>query len=141
MWLCSTPVGAITDALGIESAVLGGWMNGAYADIASVNEVKLLICYPQNRSKAPEESHPDGARAIGFYWDGVKRSFADTLDLFTEILGNYRPDVIHIFGTEHEYGAILAQVACDLGLGSRISIGNQEPLLPFAAKRRLRTPR
>lgn len=125
MWLCSTPVGAITDALGIESAVLGGWMNGAYADIASVNEVKLLICYPQNRSKAPEESHPDGARAIGFYWDGVKRSFADTLDLFTEILGNYRPDVIHIFGTEHEYGAILAQVACDLGLGSRISISIQ----------------
>ena len=66
MWLCSTPVGAITDALGIESAVLGGWMNGAYADIASVNEVKLLICYPQNRSKAPEEVIPTGLVRLAF---------------------------------------------------------------------------
>lgn len=125
MWLCSTPVGAITDALGLEPAVLGGWMDGAFGDISSIEEIDLLICYPQGRNTAPEKCYPNGACAIGFYWNGVRCSLGDTSALFHNILEDYRPDVIHIFGTEHEYAAILAKVAHDLGMGSRISISIQ----------------
>ncbi len=126
LWLCSTPVRAVTESLGLPTAVLGGWMNGAYNDLMAERDIKLCICYPQSRVDFPEQSVGEGFTSFGFPWKGEEDSNANpTRILFKRILEDFCPDCIHIFGTEHEYCLLMAQIAEACGLGSRISISIQ----------------
>ncbi len=134
LWLCSTPVKAITDSLGLEPAVLGGWMNGAYGDVVSEGGIELMICYPQTRCRSAERADQTHSSSVGFFWRGGEKAYSETVSLFEGVLKDFMPDVIHIFGTEHEYGAALAQAASGLGLKTRISASIQGLVSIYASQ-------
>ena len=125
-WLCSAPVAAVSKALGHSRSVNSGWLDGAFGDLMSDGEHELIIFYPQRNSIDPERSFGSGFESYGFYWSkGDFRERETARSLFAEILGLRLPDIVHIFGSENEFGEIMAQAAKECGLHGRVAVSIQ----------------
>lgn len=125
-WLCNAPVRVISEALGRSGSVNSGWLDGAFADVMSVGEHELIIFYPQKAEPRVERSSGTGFEAHGFFWSkGDLRERDAAKGLFTEVLASTKPDVVHIFGSENEFGELMAQAAGDCGLLDRTVVSIQ----------------
>ena len=125
-WLCNAPVRAISEALGRSGSVNSGWLDGAFGDVMSVGEHELIIFYPQKAEPRVERSSGAGFEAHGFFWSkGDFRERDAAKGLFTEVLASTKPDVVHIFGSENEFGELMAQAARDCGLLDRTVVSIQ----------------
>lgn len=125
-WLCNAPVRAITEALGRSGSNNSGWLDGAFSDVMLAGEHELTIFYPQKGTAGVEHSSGRGFEAYGFAWStGNKREQKTTRALFIEVLNSQKPDVIHIFGSENEFGELMAKAASDCGLLGRTAVSIQ----------------
>lgn len=125
-WLCNAPVQAISEALGRSGSINSGWLDGAFGDVMSTGEHGLCILYPQSTTAAVERSSGHGFEAYGFAWGSGKAAERKAArDLFVEVLKTCRPDIVHIFGSENEFGEVMAEAARDCGLLERTVVSIQ----------------
>lgn len=94
-----------------------GWLSGIFAQIAgrkdeTGKEVTLGVCYPVERKDEEEHLTVEGISCYGFCEDLQRPElYAPNLERrFAEIFADFRPDIIHIFGTEfpHALAAVRA---------------------------------
>ncbi len=125
-WLCNAPVRAISEALGRSCSVNSGWLDGAFGDVMSTGEHHLCIFYPQAVASGVEHSSGHGFEAYGFAWgSGRTAERKAARGLFVEVLKSYRPDVVHIFGSENEFGEDMVEAARDCDLLERTVVSIQ----------------
>lgn len=115
LWLCNILLPAIAEELGLPYSNREGWLTGIYEKICGNTgnpEIELGICFPMTETapqiterchgRAGFQSEVTGVACYAFrenlaapeiYDDGLEGSFR-------EILEDFRPDMVHIFGTE-----------------------------------------
>ncbi|MEG0834778.1 MAG: glycosyltransferase [Christensenellaceae bacterium] len=111
LWLCNMPLPFISEAAGIESSPFGGWLTGAYEGIKKNELIKLGICFPTGGT-----THIHGvAQNVSYYSFLCSNKINETvckgyIAAFKYILNNFKPDIVHIFGTErlHSYAMVKA---------------------------------
>ena len=119
LWVCNIMPPVIGQYLGKECSVKEGWISGILQRLAKGNEdVELGICYPV--SVAEEESKNQivveknkNITCYGFCEDTVKPENygGDTLERrLNEIMQDFKPEVLHIFGTEFGHSLAAAKV-------------------------------
>ena len=125
-WLCNSPIRAVNEALGRGGFVNSGWLDGAFNDVMLAGGHELVIFYPQSTSVETERSAGRGFDAYGFAWKigGVEERKA-AMTLFANVLKSEKPDVVHIFGTENEFGELMARASEDCGLLDRTVVSIQ----------------
>ena len=115
LWVCNIMPPIIGQYLGRECSVKEGWISGILMRMAKEKEdVELGICYPVEHEK--EESKKEvvinnhkSITCYGFLEDTVRSELygGETLEKrLGEIICDFKPQVLHIFGTE--YGHSLA---------------------------------
>lgn len=114
LWLCNIMLPVIGKSLGLPYSNREGWLSGSYERISGAygreeerTVTALGICFPTDRI-IPDKMGTEGNFKLGatscyafeerltapeIYDVGLERRFA-------EILSDYRPDMVHIFGTE-----------------------------------------
>lgn len=102
LWICNRCIPVVAKHLNIECGNKEGWLSGLSEKILSEKneDLKLGVCFPLNdRPNLKEECE---VTAYTFFEDCVNfEKYDDTLEgRFKEIFEDFRPDVIHIFGTE-----------------------------------------
>lgn len=120
LWLCNIMLPMIAEKLGFESSVKEGWITGLLerfiADGNNTN-VQLAVAFPANEML---ESYHDV-----FVWNGVQVQFygfyedMNTPEIykpalesrFDGIVNDFKPDIVHIFGTEYPHALAMAKVA------------------------------
>ncbi len=133
LWLCNIMLPAIAEHLNLSYSNREGWLTGVYNRFAGERESKaeLGICFPMDSSQnavfgrvsgdASEKS--SAGEAALFFPIGKVRcyGFRESLnrpDRYDEslerqlkkILDDFRPDVVHIFGTEFPHARALTRV-------------------------------
>ena len=124
LWICNIMPPVVARHLKREENVKEGWITGLMGQVIfheNINEISLGICFPVEkelagyREKIPVEV---GGRqclvsAFGFYEDTTRphRYEKGLEDELSEIYKNFRPDVIHCFGTEYPH-TLAALRAC-----------------------------
>ena len=122
LWLCNLIIPQAAEELGIQGIPKEGWVEGLLSAMApDLEGNKLAIAFP-----VPEEHDgKKGSFAIGengpsifyycFYEDTVHPEINDytLVSRMNRILDEYRPDVIHIFGTEFPHALAMGKAACD----------------------------
>ena len=124
LWICNIMLPAVARHLGQEENVKEGWLTGLADRVlfhGNTNEIKLGVCFPVEGEKAGYKekiSVPAGGNksvlyAYGFYEDTARpEKYDKRLEAaFTEIYKDFRPDVIHCFGTEYPH-TLAAVKAC-----------------------------
>jgi len=119
LWLCNIMLPAIAEKLGYESSVKEGWISGLlerFVANGDASGVQLAVAFPGNEML-------DRYHDV-FVWKGTQVHFygfyenmnapeqyqAALESRFEEIVNDFKPDVVHVFGTEYPHALAMARV-------------------------------
>lgn len=118
LWVCNIMPPVVGQYLGKECSVKEGWISGILARLAKEKEeIELGICYPV--ADVTEETRVDiqldnkNITCYGYVEDTVhpENYGGDVLEKrFRNILDDFKPEVLHIFGTEYGHSLAAARV-------------------------------
>ena len=106
LWLCNIMLPAYAKAHDLNFSVREGWLTGCFYRMtkaeASEREITLGVCFPATGEIATSSEVIDGVTYYGFVEDLNHPEIYDGTveNRFHEILDDFKPDIVHIFGTE-----------------------------------------
>ncbi|SCY25203.1 glycosyltransferase family 4 protein [Butyrivibrio sp. INlla14] len=106
LWLCNIMLPAYARAHDLNFSVREGWLSGCFNRITkageSEREVLLGVCFPACGEIASSSEVIDGVTYYGFEEDlNHPENYDEALEnRFAQILEDFKPDIVHIFGTE-----------------------------------------
>lgn len=119
LWFTNTP--SLAKIGGNTNTEIGGWISALQARLTEVNEIQLAVAFPNNKNEFNTftqgntryfayPTSDDNGILRGFIkrW-GHKIESEDEIQYFFTIIDQFRPDLIHIFGSERQYGLITDQ--------------------------------
>ncbi|TCL59453.1 glycosyl transferase family 1 [Kineothrix alysoides] len=131
LWLCNIMLPAIAESLELPYSNREGWLTGIYERMSKDDrkQVELGICFPVERLEGKLKEQ-DGRWMLG---STVCYAFEENLNSpekydesmearFSDILKDFVPDVVHIFGTEFPHTLAMTRA---FGRPERILIGIQ----------------
>lgn len=126
LWLCNHALPMFANALNKTVFHTGGWMTSLLEDIRQAAECQMAVCFPlQDVNSICKGS----VEKIAFYGFPNKQSLsANTENMrrsFIEIIEEFRPDVIHVFGTEYLHALAMLQAGRERQIDDRIVISIQ----------------
>lgn len=129
LWICNIMLPAIAKVKNLTYSNREGWLSGIFGQIAgrkdeAGKEVTLGVCYPVERKDEEEQLTVEGISCYGFCEDLLRpeRYTPDMERRFAEIFADFRPDIIHIFGTEFPHALAAARA---FGRPERTLVGIQ----------------
>ena len=111
LWVCNQCVPQIAEKLNIPGSNKEGWLAGLFERVMTAkDEFTLGLAFPHHENMSAEA---DGYKVYGFSEDtGHPENYDETLDKrMKEIFDDFRPDFIHVFGTEYGH-TLSAAKAC-----------------------------
>lgn len=116
LWVCNQCIPLVASKLNIECGNKEGWLAGLSAKLLSkeVKDITFGICFPYEADEGKFRAETDIALAYGYSEDSAHPENYNPLlkERFREIYADFKPDVIHIFGTEYGH-TLSACEACD----------------------------
>ncbi len=106
LWLCNIMLPAYAKAHDQEFSVREGWLSGCFdrmnREPVADREIELGVCFPATSEIASSKEVIDGVTYYGFTEDlNHPEKYDGTIEnRFREILDDFNPDIVHIFGTE-----------------------------------------
>ncbi|WP_028242876.1 glycosyltransferase [Pseudobutyrivibrio ruminis] len=109
LWLGNIVLPELADILLIKQTNFGGWMSAIWRLVNNNKDYSFAICVPIQKA----ENCKDGELASNKYYSFLecgKENIDQMVNRFEEIIDNYQPDIVHIWGTEyvHTYAMMLA---------------------------------
>lgn len=113
LWLCNIVLPGIAKELGMPQSNKEGWLTGISETILAEkeNKITLGICFPVEPEKDGISGEAEGLFYYGFAEDTLHPENYETAlkERLKRILDAFRPDVVHIFGTEFPHALAMAQ--------------------------------
>lgn len=102
LWLCNVIVPQIASQIGISVGATGGWLVETLESLSDIEEIEIGYCAPLKSEQRLVRASYKNVSFWGFNkanWEThvYDKSVEST---FTEILSEFQPDIVHIFGTE-----------------------------------------
>lgn len=119
LWLCNIPLPDIARALDLPESRGGGWMVGLFNRIAVMEGIELVILFPIGIGNTNAIIHraSDKLTYCGFKLSRRVDRYDSKLEaLFIKILGDMKPDIIHIWGTEYPHALAMVNACNSLDL-------------------------
>lgn len=116
LWVTNQPTPNIAKALNIPVGFGGGWMIELSNQLSRNNE-KLGMCFVDSIYNQSKKGRYEN---IDYYTIPAKKNelkvSGSNIEGFCKVIEDYRPNIIHIWGTEyiHSYIAVLAAEKCNM---------------------------
>lgn len=112
LWITNQPTPNLAKKMNINQGFGGGWMVDLSFQLSSLDDIKLAIAFPIDKSKLKIQQVVD-KNIIGIGVPMNKYALQEDKEViknYESIITNFNPDVIHIWGTEyvHTYCAVRA---------------------------------
>lgn len=138
LWLCNIMLPAIAEKLHLESSVKEGWLTGLLSQVIASKEssdIQLGIAFPANENLAEYHDvfvwNQVAVSCYGFYENtDTPEMYQPHLERrFENILRDFKPDVVHAFGTEYPHTLAMARAIQN---PARLLVGIQGPISIYA---------
>lgn len=105
LWLINSILPDIAQSIGVAKPVTEGWLTGLVTELLKDEKIELTVCYPQSSVKKTTKGLAGKLKYYGVYVkNGKITAYDERLDkVFTNILDEQQPDIIHIMGTEYPH--------------------------------------
>ena len=110
LWLCGIVLPCLCDEFGFKKPQINGWVSGMLDYIRSNSDVQCAICCPINKESKMKDGEFQGNKYYSFKMLLQESECYNQEERFIEIIKDFKPDVIHIWGTEylHTYSMLCA---------------------------------
>lgn len=125
MWLCNVLINTVAERIGYQKTNGGGWLQGLAEDIVLKDDVELAVVFPQVRNIDILQGITNNIRYYGFYESEKTKDKLVLKSRFLDIINDFKPDVIHIFGTEFLHSLLLVEVARERKLLDQVVVSIQ----------------
>lgn len=120
LWSVNLIPVTVSKKLGIKSEVLGGWVESMASQLSKSDSVTLAIAC----KCSPEQAFKEEADGVVYY--SLPYSSADRLDkligICDDIIQDFKPDIIHIEGTEFLHARAMLESAKRNGVQAVVSM-------------------
>lgn len=129
LWLCNIILPEFCQEFDVSRTVTGGWLTGALKELEKRAEIEIALCFPiidKNRLKNGEyKGHKFYSIQSDLYSANYVSVEQRMVDEFAGILQMFKPDVIHIWGTEYPHTLALIEACEEKGIIDRVIINIQ----------------
>ncbi len=127
LWLCNIVLPELSDEFGFKKQNVGGWLTGAWSELKKCDDLQLAICVPINNPERVRDGIIDNYNYYSFATISSlsNTTIDDQVFCFRKIINEFKPDVIHVWGTEYEHSYAMAVAAKDLAKENRIIVSIQ----------------
>ena len=125
LWLCNIILPSAAQKLNLKASNKEGWLSGICDVVRDNKDFELGISFPVPMDRDGCSFEEDGIRYFGFYEDTNHPEIYDaTLEgRLKQILDEFKPDMVHIFGTEYPH--TLAMCKCMHDHPEKVLVGIQ----------------
>lgn len=107
LWVCNVIPSYVSKSIGIEKNTGAGWIDELGIAMDNDPDIEFALCanYQQSDMNIYKTAWGHGSVFYGFRRAEVRNDkYDDTLDsLFQQILQEFSPDILHVFGTEYAH--------------------------------------
>ena len=122
LWVCDTVVSRFASEFGLQPTIVGGWVEGMLCQMEKRAEIAL--CFPLMDSWRKKDGEGSGHKYYSFSYSAHEYSI-ETEERFIEILNEYKPDIVHIWGTEFPHTLAMLNACEKTGLQDRAVVNIQ----------------
>lgn len=119
LWLCNIMLPVFAKAAGLPSSNREGWVTGCFHRLVNEkvetgkneNLIELGVCVPVPEELAGCRKEIEGAVFYGYYenLNTPEQYDGNLVSRFLEILSDFQPDMVHIFGTEFPHALAMVR--------------------------------
>lgn len=123
LWICNLIMPEFCNVYGVKPVVVEGWMSGMYKELKLHPEYDIACCFPIIDEARMKNGKKDGLSFCSFHAAMDKKGYVnDGVKEFRDLFQCFKPDIVHIWGSEyyHTYAAIMA--AKDIGILDNVII-------------------
>lgn len=118
LWIANSPTQRIANDMGIKVDDSTGWLTGFANRLEECTDIDLTVAFPYLGAKKKISGKVGNTQYVSFYQQKIAKGInipsykANDLTKkhISEIIKDYKPDVLHIFGTEYEHSLAAAQL-------------------------------
>lgn len=115
LWVCNIVLPDFSDEFGLHKYYIGGWMTSMLHQLESREGMDIAVCCPIIDAWRMKDGVCNGHRYYAFPFS--RQKYCDPVkDRFREILTDYVPDVVHIWGTEFPHTLAMVNACEELGI-------------------------
>lgn len=122
LWVCSVVMPEFAQEFNIKPTVFEGWLEGMLQQLKEI--VDIALCFPIIDSWRKKDGELNGNKYYSFSLTACEYS-VDTEERFLEILNDYKPDVVHIWGTEYPHTLAMINACEEMGILDHVMINIQ----------------
>lgn len=125
LWLCNIVLPELCENFGLKKTNAGGWLTGMWQELKKIENIELGICVPIIDKFRRKDGQKDNYLYFSFPYQREKNISEEQKKRFEEILEEFTPDIIHIWGTEYHHTWAMVQACKKKNLQERIVINIQ----------------
>ena len=125
LWLCNIVLPELSDEFDINKSNIGGWLSGMWSELKKYGKFELAICTPLKDEFRMKDGIHDGYQFYSFKMQSDIEGYYDQVMRFKEILSDYEPEIIDIWGTEYIHTRAMIEACKLIGLNNRVLLNIQ----------------
>lgn len=127
LWITNQPTPEIAQKMNIKKGFGGGWMVDLSMQLSNAKDCELAIAFPIDKSNV-QLQYSLHEKIVGIGIPMEKNSLKidyDVIEQYEKVINKFKPDVIHIWGTEYAHTYCAVKACENLGCINRAIISIQ----------------
>ena len=122
IWLCNTLIEEVCEKVNIKRNKPESWISATYEFVKGLDDIEVMYLFPHAKHV---EYLEDNFIFKSYPQTKIDKIESNQVEYFKEILKNYNPDVVHVFGTEYSHSLAMTIAAKELKISDRVVINIQ----------------
>ncbi len=122
LWLCNIVLPELAEEINIPKAVVGGWLTGVWRELKKKKEMEMALCIPIKNPLKLKDGKFENYYYYSFYAQYNIIDRKEQISRFCEILEEFQPDIVDIWGTEYLHTWEMVQACKKLQILEKVLI-------------------
>lgn len=132
LWLCNIVLPELCEEFGLRKTNIGGWLTGMWQELKKIEGLDLGICVPIIDKFRRKKGKREKIYYFSFPFQREEDISNEQERYFEEILDEFLPDIVHIWGTEYYHTWAMINACKRKGLHGHTIINIQGLLYYYA---------
>ena len=125
LWLCNIVLPELSDEFGFKKPYAGGWLSGMWNELKKDSRDEMGICVPIKDYSRAKDGTYNNYKYYSFQWQGECDGQDEQIERFKQIIVDFNPDIIHIWGTEYIHANSMIKACKEMNIVEKVLINIQ----------------